>query len=320
MRKSTLILLIIFLISSALAIKTDVITMPKKGFDVEDVRFDSSKGYEVNEISNDQLMTDGSTTAIVTEYAVKGYYDFQTSDKTVFLPTTTTAAPVYHYKLNDNDGGFNVEDSGITNSDLTANTSDTAWTTTTAKIGRAWDSFDNNPDFVGGGGNLSIGARRSISGTISNSTHTITVWAKPYSSIPAADLGLICYVGNANTGYGVGFFNGDKFKLFDGSTLSGSTATDLTADTYAPGQWHHLVVVTEGVSCYLYVDGVTGSQLEGDITVHPGSNMNTDSRAQLMIFEFTITLCPCQKLRRSITAGWGRRRRRRPARLSQHHP
>ena len=88
-------------VTVALGIDTDEIRMPKEGYTVQDIRFDPAKANVINEISHDPLLSDQSTTAVVSEFGIRGALATWDSYNPVILAEGDERGPIHHYRLND---------------------------------------------------------------------------------------------------------------------------------------------------------------------------------------------------------------------------
>lgn len=166
-------------------------------------------------------------------------------DGSAYLATSTTAAPVYHYRLNDQDGGYNVDDSGISNSDLTANAADTSWTAT-GKIGRAFFTSATAGSAIYLSSGFAAWANKAI-----DRPYTVTAWLYPLSTDDQYAFGHSSG-GDSTRNQMIGIRNG----RFMASNNDSTAAIDATA-TASTGTWTHVTAVYGTSSIILYVNGVS---------------------------------------------------------------
>ena len=258
--------------------------------------------YEITEFSNDTTLADESTTAVVTEKAVKTYVSDQSTDfksyyrksyahtgsfvsvSTASFTAATASAPSEFTSTSEEDFMFFLNGMMMEHDSLTVEQSSSLFLlkVNNDTIGYnlqgddeivAWGKFDNQYylDFDG----LTNEITTNFSGSGATPLNkTYSFWMK--SSTTARNYSVFAYGSQKREGFTTNFSNG-RVLMWNGSNWYTYWEDTSAQDD---GEWHHWMVynkVDTLTGSKLYVDGAL-IEVNNHITSGTVSNLNTQSQ------------------------------------------
>jgi len=174
---------------------------------------------------------------------VDGIIDEYEDESGIFELTT----PFAHYKMNDNAGNTTVVDDGTGANNGTAQ-QNTSSLTTTGRINEALD-FNGSSDYIDLTSTLLPDIRTDTTGTIA-------LWVNLNNF---NDAWQFWYIGDGSgvvERFQFRIVSGTGVVLCQGADNTGTTQWQFTSDNpLTTGTWYHIVLVQDGISPLLYING-----------------------------------------------------------------